>query len=258
VTDFERFQAVLWQKQRRDQVAEAARRGGVAVLPTGAIEQHGPHLPLDTDSWSSFAIAARAAAQVERVPVLVLPPLWWGLSPYWMVFPGTLTLRPETLLELIFDLSRSVAHHGFKKLLILNGHGGNDGLIQAAAIKCQTDELRVAAVSYWSLVPAELRELAPRDGGSIGHAGQAETSIQLELQPECVRLEAVRPEQCLDLTSEAGRASEGVVYSPPDPRRESPHGVYGLATEGSRERGEGIVQAAARALAEYLERFAEG
>ena len=88
MTEFEQFRAVLWQKQRRDQVAEVARRGGVALLPTGAVEQHGPHLPLDTDSWSSFAIAARAAAQLERVPALVLPPLWWGLSPYWMVSPG--------------------------------------------------------------------------------------------------------------------------------------------------------------------------
>src|SRR4051812_19352318 len=92
MTDFERFQAVLWQKQRREQVAAAARRDGLGILPTGAVEQHGPHLPLDTDSYSSFEIAVRAAALVGRFPVLVLPPVWWGLSPYWMVFPGTLTL----------------------------------------------------------------------------------------------------------------------------------------------------------------------
>src|SRR3954447_26999723 len=132
MTDFERFQAVLWQKQRREQVAAAARRGGggaaaagrggLVTRPPGAVEQHGPHLPLDTDSFSAFAIAVRAAALVERFPALVLPPIWWGLSPYWMVFPGTLTLRPETLLDVIEDLSRSVAQHGFRKLVILNGH----------------------------------------------------------------------------------------------------------------------------------------
>ena len=80
-------------------------------------------------------MCARAAECVRDFPVLVLPPIWWGLSPYWMRFPGTLTLSPETLVALIADLARSVAGHGVRRLVVVNGHGGNDGLIQAAAIK---------------------------------------------------------------------------------------------------------------------------
>ncbi len=249
-----RYQRVLWQKQRRGQIAEAAAAGGVVVRPTGAIEQHGPHLPLDTDSWSSTAISLRAAEQVEQFPVLVLPPIWWGLSPYWMVFPGTITLRPETLLDVIHDICRSVAQHGFRKLAIVNGHGGNDGLIQAAAIKASDQDLHVVSLSYWNLSLDLMREMSSRDPGTIGHAGEMETSIQLHLQPECVDLESVTEEQCLDLVAHPDLGG-GAVFLPPNPRVESPHGVYGQARAGTREIGERMVRVTAQRLADLLVQF---
>jgi creatinine amidohydrolase len=245
---------VLWQKCRRDEIRQAAAAGGTVLLPLGAVEQHGPHLPLDTDSFTAFTIATRAAERVREFPVLVLPPVWWGLSPYWMVFPGTLTLRAETLTELLVDIAGSVAHHGFGSMAIVNGHGGNGGLIQAAAVKASRDGFRVAALSYWSLIADELRRLSTRDAGGIGHAGEMETSIQLYLQPECVALDAVSPEQCLELTKRQA-ALEDAVYLPPDPRRESPHGVYGMSHAGTREKGEQVVEAASRALAALLQRL---
>jgi creatinine amidohydrolase len=245
---------VLWQKRRRGEIREAAEAGGLVLLPTGAIEQHGPHLPLDTDSFTAFTVCARAAGQVSEFPVLVLPPIWWGLSPYWMVFPGTVTLRAETLIELIVDVAGSVAHHGFRRLVVVNGHGGNDGLIQAAAVKASSDRFQVGAVSYWTLIADELRALSTRDGGSIGHAGELETSIQLHLQADCVDLGAVAPEQCLDLGARAAVQSRG-VYLPPNPREESPHGVYGMAHAGTADKGRRVVEAAARELAAFLRTF---
>ena len=110
-----------WQKLRRDQVASEAERGAVLLLPIGAVEQHGPHLPLDTDIAAATAICERAAALLDEPPALVLPPIPWGLSPYWLPFPGTLTLRPETILALVDDLGASVAAHGFRRLV--NGAG---------------------------------------------------------------------------------------------------------------------------------------
>jgi creatinine amidohydrolase len=71
---------VLWQKCRRDEIRQAADANGVTILPTGAIEQHGPHLPLDTDSFTAFVVSARAAELITEFPVLVLPPIWWGLA----------------------------------------------------------------------------------------------------------------------------------------------------------------------------------
>jgi creatinine amidohydrolase len=243
---------VLWQKRRRGEIQEAAAAGAVALLPTGAIEQHGPHLPLDTDTFTSFTVCARAAERVREFPVLVLPPVWWGLSPYWMVFPGTLTLKPETLIAVIAEIAESVGHHGVRRMVIVNGHGGNDGLIQAAAVKASGPAIRVAALSYWRLIPERLREIAERDDGDIGHAGELETSIQLHLQPECVELKDVAPEQCLDLRAAQAGPGRADAYLPPDPVAESPHGVYGIAHAGTAEKGHHVVEAAADRLAEFV------
>jgi creatinine amidohydrolase len=249
--------AVLWQKLRRGEVRTAAEAGGLVLLPLGAVEQHGPHLPLDTDSFTAFTVCVRAAEQVRDFPVLVLPPIWWGLSPYWMAFPGTLTLAPETLLALIVDLAGSVAAHGFRRLVVVNGHGGNDGLIQAAAVKASRGDIQVAALSYWSLIPDVLAKVAERDGGDIGHAGELETSIQLHLQSASVNLGDVAAEHCLDLRTYASRpdALPAAAYVPPNPRSESPHGVYGIALAGSADKGRAIVAAAAERLAEFTRRF---
>src|SRR5262245_9595333 len=248
---------VLWQKRRRGEIQEAAAAGAVALLPTGAIEQHGPHLPLATDTFTSFTVCARAAERVREFPVLVLPPVWWGLSPYWMVFPGTLTLKPETLIAVIAEVAESVGHHGIRRMVIVNGHGGNDGLIQAAAVKASSPAIRVAALSYWRLIPEVLREIAERDDGGIGHAGEMETSIQLHLQPDCVELKDVAPEQCLDLRERAQRAGPGRAdaYLPPDPTAESPHGVYGIAHAGTADKGRRVVEAAADRLAAFVRTF---
>jgi creatinine amidohydrolase len=249
--------AVLWQKRRRGEIREAAEAGAIALLPTGAVEQHGPHLPLDTDTFTSFTVCARAAERVREFPVLVLPPVWWGLSPYWMVFPGTLTLKAETLIAVIVDVAESVARHGFRQMVVVNGHGGNNGLIQAAAVKASQAGIEVAALSYWSLVPEVMRTLCEKDAGGIGHAGEMETSLQLHLQPDCVALEDVSPDQCVDLGERAGRYGAGTagVYLPPNPLAEAPHGVYGAPHAASADKGRRVVEASADALADFLRRF---
>ncbi|MHB8619835.1 MAG: creatininase family protein [Chloroflexota bacterium] len=241
---------VLWQKQRRGQIAQAASARGMALLPIGAVEQHGPHLPLDTDCYTAFEICARAAERVEAFPVLVLPPIWWGLSPYWMRLPGTITIRPEILMGLVVDVCGSVGRHGFRKILVVNGHGGNSGLLEATAATCSTPALRVATISYWSLVPDVMQRVSERDGGRIGHAGELETSVQLHLQPSLVDLDAVSSEQCTPLASRPNPA-----YSPPDVGPDASRTVFGQALAGRADKGEAIVCAAVAALASFIESF---
>ncbi len=190
---------VRWHKLRRDQVAQAAAAGAVLLLPIGSVEQHGPHLPLDTDANAATAVVERASRRLAEPPALVLPPIWWGLSPYWLPFAGTLSLRPETILALIADLGASVARHGLRRMVIVNGHGGNGRVVGVAATQLADHGVRAAALSYWELLGAELAALAPGDGGHVGHAGQTETSIQLFLQPELVAQALVTPDLCANL-----------------------------------------------------------
>lgn len=256
MSDHEIPRTVLWQKCRRGEIKAAAGAGAVALLPIGAVEQHGPHLPLDTDSFTAFIVCARAAERVREFPVLVLPPIWWGLSPHWMVFPGTLTLKAETVLALIADVSESVVHHGIRYLVIVNGHAGNNGLIQAAALEATEMGLQTAALSYWNVIPEVMHALTERDGGSIGHSGEIETSIQLHLQPDCVEMDDVKAEQCLDLAVRDERygPTQG-IYLPPAPQLDSPHGVYGIAHAGTADKGRKVVDAAADRVAEFVRRF---
>jgi creatinine amidohydrolase len=244
--------SVYWGSLRRGEIAAAAEAGAVALLPTGATEQHGPHLPLDTDINAATTVCMRAAQLLDGAAV-VLPPVSWGVSPYWMGFSGTITVRPETLLALVADIVTSVAKHGFGGMVIVNGHGGNDGLLQAAAAQASSQTLRVASVSYWNLAPDALQANASGDGGNIGHAGEAETSIALHLQPHHVDVTAIEPDPGVDLPVPRQAFAEGHrVYEPPWPERHSPQAVFGHPRAATSTRGQLIIDAAVAGLGQLV------
>lgn len=243
---------VRWHKLRRDQIAALAGRDPVLLLPIGAIEQHGPHLPIDTDTSAVTEVAVQAASRLPEGAALVLPTIAWGLSPYWLPFAGTITLRPETILALISDIGRSVAAHGVRRLVIVNGHGGNAGIIAVAATQLADHGIRALSLSYWSLLGKQLGEWAFGDHGLIGHAGQSETSIQLYLQPERVDPTYRAMTDWADVETLAANPITGVGYQPPLPQIEAPNGVYGNAPLGDAEIGERIITTAAERLAELV------
>ncbi len=243
---------VRWYKLRRDEIEALASNDPVLLLPIGAIEQHGPHLPVDTDTSAVTEVTVRAASLLPEGTALVLPTIAWGLSPYWLPFAGTITLRPETILALISDMGRSVAAHGVRRMVIVNGHGGNAGIIGVAATQLADHGVRALALSYWSVLGAELAEWAPGDHGLIGHAGQTETSIQLYLQPERVHPDYRSMTDWSDLGLLAANPVTGIGYQPPDPTTEAPNGVYGNASIGGAEIGEWIITTAAERLAELV------
>lgn len=115
---------IEWRKLRADQLRERARRDAMVILPVGSIEQHGPHLPVEVDSMLGETVALRAAARLAATePVLVLPMLWTGLSEHHMSFGGTITLELATFTAVIEDICRSIVRHGFRRIVLLNGHG---------------------------------------------------------------------------------------------------------------------------------------
>lgn len=177
------------------EVGELAEHGAVVVVPIGAMEQHGPHLPLETDFYLANEVAERAAGEACRrgARVVVTPPLWAGFSPHHMQFPGTISLRSETLLSMVSDVCDSLWKHGFRRILVLNGHGGNANLLGAVAQSLRFERgVRVGVASYWSFALEELAEWRQSDIGGINHACEMELSLMLDVQPDLCHPEAAR------------------------------------------------------------------
>jgi len=170
-------------------VKAALPRVEVAVLPTGSTEQHGPAMALATDTAIAYGLAERLAARLHP-RALLLPPLPFGVSPHHMSFPGTLTLTAETFQAVVFEVIRSLQAHGLKRVLIVNGHGGNQTSLNLAVTKAQHTLGMKAAVMFWlDLVDDVIRQHVTSE--RYGHACEVETSLAWFLNPELVQVQSL-------------------------------------------------------------------
>src|SRR6266851_6140344 len=147
----------LFAEMNREQL-RAAAGDSLAVLPIGAIEQHGPHLPTGTDYFSVEALSREAAARVSgEIPLIVTPALPFGSSHHHFIFGATLSLSTETYYRVLCELIESLITAGFKRIFLVNGHGGNHELAQLAARDMALRHpVSVAAGSYWNIAWREL------------------------------------------------------------------------------------------------------
>jgi creatinine amidohydrolase len=239
----------LWEL-RWNEVDALDRDSTLIIIPTGAIEQHGHHLPVDTDIFNSSQIAFAAAERARAAgigPVLVAPPVWWGTSPHHLAYPGTISLRLETMSDLLVDICASLLRHGFYRLLFLNGHGGNIGVLTATALRI-SEELGVspAVTSYWQLVRDVLVEIGESAKGGMGHACEMETSLQLHLRGALVAMDQAGPDMPRQLTSFSciDFREPGPVMIPWDFVRDSRTGAMGDPTTATAAKGQRIAEAA--------------
>jgi creatinine amidohydrolase len=161
----------------------------VILFPLGSFEQHGPHLPLTTDTDIVTAVAHGVERQ-RPARVLCLPTLWPGHSTHHLSFPGTLSVGQMPYIQLVVELGRSVVGLGAKKVFLLNGHGGNDVPVRAALRELKTEfpKVRFVFASYWTLAAATIQQVRESGPGGLGHACELETSIMLHLCPGRVKL----------------------------------------------------------------------
>ncbi len=250
---------ILWQEYTSPELGRLAARGAVVIVPVGAIEQHGPHLPVDTDIRAASEVARRAAEAVTEFPVLVAPPLPFGVSPHHMAFPGTITLTTDTFIAVVSDICRSIASHGFRRILILNGHGGNGGLVNVIAQRLSEgpDGVWVAAATYFSMIADDLRAIGESDFGGMSHACEMETSLLLALRPDLVHMELAEDDMRQPWTSffTWDMRVGGSVYYPYDMRRDTQQGVIGAPTLATLDKGERILNVAVTRLAQFLREF---
>ena len=236
---------LLWAEMRRDQFEEAVTRDPVVVLPIGSIEQHGPHCPVDVDLSIPTHIAIEASRGTTDFPLIVGPPLPFGFTHYNQGFPGTITLQLETFVAVVGDICLSIHRNGFRRLILLNGHGGNHHPIRAIAVKIAEHNAFSIAISHWDLVAQEIKEWGDRDSG-IGHGGEWETSLQLYLRPHLVD----RDKQIAESWTPSVDEKFEQFARFPERRRETPYGVMGDPTVASAEKGERYVKLAVKRLIE--------
>jgi len=235
----------------------------IAVLPVAATEQHGPHLPLSVDSDLVEGVVAAALPELAAdLPVLFLPTQAVGLSPEHARFPGTLTLRAETVIRLWTEIGESVAAAGIKKLVLLNAHGGQVSVMDIVArdLRARLDML-VYSVSWFNLPlldaqGADVNACFSAQEHRFGiHAGEIETSMMLALRPERVRMA-----QAQDFHSKAqDRAARFPILGNGRSAKLGwqmqdyhPAGAVGNAAAATAEKGRALVDAAGRALARLL------
>lgn len=183
-----RYERLTWPE-----INAAVGQEKVIVLPVGSVEQHGHHLPLDVDMRLATSVCLAAGARAPEA-MLVMPAVTYGYCHHVMDFPGTINVSPATFVNLLLDIGRSVAYHGFKRIVMVNGHGSNHHLVELASrqINLQTDAL-CTMLSWWQLAAdywnREVRESGP---GGCAHACELETSVYLHLDEAGVRRDRVK------------------------------------------------------------------
>ncbi len=247
---------VHWQEFWRHELEAMLPRAPVVIVPVGSIEQHGPHCPTDGDISIPFHLAVETARAVDDFPVIVAPPIWSGFTHYNMGHAGTINLRLETFLALVGDVCRSLKANGFERMLLLNGHGGNVAPLRSLSVALAEEDVWALAFPHWELVAAELKEWAEEDkDGSIGHAGEWETSFQMHLRPALVsrdhiaRNEWPRPD---------GFSREFARFAFwPERRREAPLGIMGDPTAASAGKGRRVFTLACERLVRLVREYHE-
>ena len=189
---FESFgsQDASWAGRTYQEIRTIGERdGSVLIVPVGSTEQHGHHLPVATDTILADAVAYLGADRVSGdVPLAVTPPVWTGFSPHHMPLGGTLTLEFRTLLSVVEGIAGSGIENGFDALLLLNGHGGNGPLIDAAVstVGERHPDVEVLGLTYFKLATPFIDDIRESDTGGMAHGGEFETSLMLHLRPDLV------------------------------------------------------------------------
>jgi len=240
------------------EVEQALKETDMVLLPVGAFEEHGHHLPIDNDTFVAHEIAKRAAREVERdVGVVVAPPIPFGESEGAMEFPGTISLCNENLVNLYKDVCKCLIHHGFRKIVFVNGHGGNPPAISIAINEVASETgAFLACVNYWEtssdvIMRIKETELTPF------HACELETSISLavgqrvDMEKAKADTPPIDPALSNYILPTPLKPKVGISVTLPTVR--PPHsGTMGDPTKATKDKGEKLVDDTVRKIADFL------
>jgi creatinine amidohydrolase len=233
------------------QEVEAFDRDGVVLIPTGSLEQHGPHLPLITDTLIATAVAEAAeTALPDRV--LLTPTVWLGASGHHLAFPGSLSASMTGYFETLKAICNSLIPHGFTKFFIVNGHGGNSepNGVALRELKALYPALTFGHSGYFAFIAGEIAPLMEGPSKEMRHACEAEASLVMHLRPELVRHEKLRDDGLAPQPQVSG-----MIHHFDEITEE---GSLGYATYATPDKGARIFSAAVEALTSQLRNLADG
>lgn len=240
------------------EIKEVVKRQPVCVIPIGSVEDHGRHMPLDVDN---FMIGSICDAMAKRIPdeVLLLPAIPYGFEDHHMSFPGTITVKPEHLEAFVLDITLSLAHHGFERILLADGHGSNMPILDLAARKTVIQSNSLCACFIWPSLIIELLKKTRESEfpGGMAHAGELETSVYLHLNADAVQMgKAVK-----EIGFEKSKFYWHDLVGGPKVRmmdwwtRFSKSGVVGDATIATADKGKLWFEATVDAFIEFIREF---
>ncbi len=249
-----RYEEFTWPEIR-----EAVAQNRVAVLPVGTVEQHGPHLPLVTDVLTSTEMSRMA---VERIPqeAVLMPSVYYSFNEHHLDFPGTIAVEGPTIINYVTDIGKSLAHHGFRKILLVNGHGSNVPFLDVAARNITNKSEAVCAMaSWWSLIPKTLfKQLRESEyPGGMAHGCELETSVLLYLRSDLVQMD--KAEKDINFQSTEffywDLESPSPIFFQEWFSRYSKTGTVGDPTKASREKGRQFVEAVVERMVSLIREF---
>jgi creatinine amidohydrolase len=237
-----RFHEMTFPELRR-----VERDGVVVVAPIAACEQHSHHLATFTDTVLVTAVA-EGVEQRLREQVLLLPTLWLGASGHHLRFGATLSAEVDTHVNVLCDLLTPLLEDGYRRLLVLNGHGGNIDTMHVALRRLQPRfrDRHLTAASYWELAERELAAQAEGPRKAMGHACEFETSMMLALRPDLVRPGEVRDDPPRDDPALRG------LFTAEDMRQKTDHGCVGYPERAGADKGRRFLDAAVARAAEVV------
>jgi creatinine amidohydrolase len=243
--------SVFWKELTAEDLRAKAAADAIVILPIASIEQHGPHLPVGVDSILCEGVCKAAAELVRDVETVVAPTIWCGMAEHHMAFGGTFTFDIPTYYATLLMVVKSIQRGGFKRLLIINGHGGNISAM-ASFVPDLTREtgLTINAATYFEVAREAMLPFL-EDQIGVMHACEAETSMMMVLAPE-----TVKHDRLPDAIGMSGT-------DPKDPMRPlrtryrsfkdmTASGVRGDARKATAEKGEKLLFASARAVADII------
>jgi creatinine amidohydrolase len=219
----------------------------LAVLPVGSTQQHGPHAPLGTDTFAAEAVAEAGADAVDR-DIVVAPSISIGVSEEHRAFAGSLWVSEDTFRSYVRETIEGLAHHGFDRVVVVNGHGGNVPALREVCARISRDGDAYAVPFTWF-------EAVDPDDVEMGHAGPLETALIEYIAPELI--DEDEKQTAGENGSDRWGAWEGSVNLAYDTDEFSPNGVVGNPADGHAALGQQLLDTAADALVALLERVAE-